>query len=560
MTGARFLAESLDGYGVTHLFHVPTILSRTMVEIEERTSIGRVVTHGEKAAAYMADGYARATGRPGVCAAQMVGAANLAAGLRDAYLACSPLVAVTGSAPPERRYKHGYQQLDDRRMFDPVTKLSVHASSAARLPDLFRQVLRVATSGRPGPTHLELAGDFGELPEREEADLDVFVEDRFARCPAFRPRPEAAAVSAALQLLFAAERPVAVAGGGVRTSGSEAELLELCERLAMPIVTSLNAKDVIGAGHPLACGVVGMYSRESANRVVLESDLVFFVGSQTGAQVTNSWRVPPPATPVVQVDIDPDALGRHYPNAVSVLADAKEALSALLDELRLRSVPPDRGVWLARAREICQEWRSRFAPVLEADSMPLRPERVCRELSRLLPPNALVVADTGHAGMWTGGLLDLESPGHGYIRAAGSLGWALPAALGAALSSPERPVVAFTGDGGLWYHVAELETAVRWGIGAVIVVNDNRSLNQEIHPYTAAYGGHLRGRHGELWRFSDVDLAEVARSMGAIGLRVDDPDKIEGALVSAFAQAAEGRTVVVDAVTDISVTAPLAIG
>ncbi|HEY2201623.1 MAG TPA: thiamine pyrophosphate-dependent enzyme, partial [Solirubrobacteraceae bacterium] len=202
----------------------------------------------------------------------------------------------------------------------------------------------------------------------------------------------------------------------------------------------------------------------------------------------------------------------------------------------------------------------RFEPVLSTGRVPLRPERLCRELTRLLPPDALVVADTGHAGMWTGGMLDLDSPGHGYIRAAGSLGWALPAALGAALSSPARPVVAFTGDGGLWYHVAELATAVRWGIGAVIIVNDNRSLNQEIHPYTAAYGGRLRGRHGELWKFTDVDLAAVARSMGAIGLRVSDPDRIETTLASAFSQAAEGRTVLVDAVTDVSATAPLAIG
>jgi acetolactate synthase I/II/III large subunit len=182
----------------------------------------------------------------------------------------------------------------------------------------------------------------------------------------------------------------------------------------------------------------------------------------------------------------------------------------------------------------------------------MRPERLSNELTRLLPDDALLVADTGHAGMWTGGYVDLRE-GQEFIRAAGSLGWGLPAAIGAQLGRPDAQVVLFTGDGGLWYHLAELETAARWQVPLVVVVNDNRSLNQEIGPYTAAYGGSLRGRHHELWHFEDLDLAAVAESMGVTGIRVDKPGDLE----SAMQQAVEARgPVLIDAVTDIGVLAP----
>jgi acetolactate synthase-1/2/3 large subunit len=177
----------------------------------------------------------------------------------------------------------------------------------------------------------------------------------------------------------------------------------------------------------------------------------------------------------------------------------------------------------------------------------------------VLPEEAMLVVDTGHAGMWTAGMVDLTRPGQSYIRSGGSLGWAFPASIGAKLAVPDRPVVLFTGDGGLWYHLAELETAVRWSVGTAVVVNDNRSLNQEIGPYTKAYGGSLHGRHAELWHFEEVDFASVAESMGADGRRVTRPEELEGVLAEAIERAeASRRPVVVDVATDISATAPLA--
>lgn len=550
MTGARYLAAALERCGVTHAFVVPTIITETLIAMDEQTGIERVVTHGEKAAAYMADGYARASGRIGVCGAQNVGRANLASGLQDAYLACSPVLAITGGPLPHSRSRHIYQEIDAFPMFKSVTKSSVYLETVQRLPDVFRQAIRDATTGKPGPVHIEFRGHAGEPIEHPSADLDDHLDPRFASPPAFRPAPEAGAVEEALRLIAAAQRPILVAGGGVRTSGAGAELIALAERLSIPVATSLNGKELIPGDHPLSVGVVGLYSRKSANQAVGEADLVVFVGSQTSSQVTFNWQVPAPTTPVVHIDIDGTELGRHYPRTTPVLGDAKVVLQSMLD---LADPTADRSTWNDRVRKLVSEYFAEFAALMESDADPMRPERLCRELSGLLPPDALLMADTGHAGMWTGGMVDLRA-GQGFLRAAGSLGWGLPAAIGAQLGAPNQRVILFTGDGGFWYHVGEIETAVRWGVPVVILVNNNRSLNQEIHPYTHAYGGALRGRHHELWHFEDLDLAAVAQSMGATGIRVTRPSELEGVLAKALD--ANGP-VVLDVVTDIEALAPL---
>ncbi len=552
MTGAHYLATTLERCGLTHIFVVPTIASETLVAIEEHTGIARIVPHSEKSAAYMADGYARASGRIGVCCAQNVGRANLAAGLQDAYIARSPVLALTGGPlPHSARSRHFYQEIDALPMFGPVTKSSVHLSSVEYLPQVLRQALREATTGKPGPVHIELEGHAGEPIEHPTADLDDFLDERFAATPPFRPAPEEGVVSEALRVIAGAQRPIIVAGGGVRTSGAAAELVALAERLSIPVATSLNAKQIIPGDHPLSVGVVGLYCRKSANRAVSEADLVIYVGSQTSSQVTFNWQVPGPETPVIHIDIDPSELGRHYARTTPVLGDAKVVLQRMLDAA---GEPVDRGEWTQRVSLLRGEYFEEFRAVMESDADPMRPERLCRELSDLLPDDAILVADTGHAGMWTGGMVDLRSPGQGFLRAAGSLGWGVPAAIGAKLGAPDRPVVLFTGDGGFWYHATEIETAVRWRIPVVLLVNNNRSLNQEINPFTRAYGGELRGKHHELWHFTDLDLAAVAESMGATGIRVTRPADLAKALDLALET--QGP-VVVDAVTDMEALAPL---
>ncbi|MBT5432497.1 MAG: SnoaL-like domain-containing protein, partial [Rhodospirillaceae bacterium] len=499
MTGARFLADFLERSGVTHVFWVPAVLMQMLREMETSNRISRILAHSEKAAVYMADGYARASGRPGVCFAQKIGAANLAAALKDPYLANTPLIAMTGGALPRFENRHVYQQLDDGAMFVPVTKTQAHVAELQALPEAMRQAFRDATTGTPGPAYVEIAGHFADV-EFEEGDLDVLIEERFGQIPAFRPVADSDAIDAAITLLAAAERPVIVAGGGVRSSGAGDVLIALAERLGIPVATAMNAKDTIPGNHPLNIGVPGTYSRKSADQALLETDLVFFIGSQTGSQVTAHWHLPPPGTAVIQLDINAAELGRHYTNAVSMMGDARATLEVMLE--RADATGADlRGPWRERTLGFVADWRAEMAGHMNSNSAPIRPERICKELTDWLPENAILVCDTGHSGMWTAGIIDLNHAGQSYLRAAGSLGWGLPASIGAQLACPDRPVVLFTGDGGFWYHTTELETAVRRNAPVICVVNNNGSLNQGIGDEIEARGGKLEGRHGDVWQF-----------------------------------------------------------
>lgn len=548
MTGARFLAETLREYGVTHVFFVPAIIRRALVEMED-VGIKRIISHGEKSAAYMADAYARVTGKPGLCFAQSVGAVNLAAGLQDAYLGVSPVIAITGHRPPMHRHRNSYQEVEHSKPFASVTKYSAEVETVEQLPHLLRQAFREVTTGQTLPAHLDFSGISGDVITDGMLDTDVIVEEPFTQRPAFRPAPEPERVREAARILSQAERPVIVAGGGVTASGAEAEVVRLAEMLNIPVATGLNAKGCIPENHPLAVGVVGSYSRWSANRVVSEADLVLFVGSHTGSQITLDWRIPAEGTPVIQIDIDASELGRSYQGAYGLQGDAKRTLEAMLDVLE-----PTGGnaSWVARAQEHVQNWRDEHEPVLTSDAVPIRPERLCQELTDFLPSDAVLIADTGHAGIWTGSMVDLNHEGQSYLRAAGSLGWGLPAALGAKCGAPDRPVVCWTGDGGMWYHIGELETAVRYGINAVIVVHNNGGLNQDRRGDEAAYEGREGGNSGELWRFNDTDFAQIAESMGALGIRVTDPNQINSALDQAVSA---NRPAVVDIVSDGDVAA-----
>jgi acetolactate synthase I/II/III large subunit len=554
MSGAECLADMLKGYGVTHVFHVPAVLRKTFAVMESRTDIKRLHVHGEKAAAYMADGYARACGRPGIAMAQVIGALNLAAGLRDAALAHSPVIAMTGGREPKSKFRKVYQEIDDVPAFEPVTKFNATVDDVARFPDMVRQAFRVATSGAPGPVHLQFRGNEGQI-DAEEAEMEPLCEPQFARVPAFRPRPDEASVRAALAHLQEALRPVIVAGGGVRASGAAAELVALAQALQIPVATSLNGKDAIPGHHPLSVGVVGTYSRESANRVVNAADLVCFVGSESGGMTTHFWAVPKIGTPAIQIDINPEAIGRNYPLVAGVNGDAKVTLAAMLAAAD-RGSAGKRKPWVEEAHGICRQWSVQYQPLLASDAVPIRPERICAELTRHVPDNGIVVVDTGHAGMWMGGMYDLTSPRQSYMRSAGHLGWAFPAGLGAKCACPDRPVITFTGDAGLWYHIAEIETAARWGINAVTVVNNNSGGNQSKRGFDRVYGGTQTEQARELWTFSKVNFARIAEDMGALGMRVEKPGDIGSALAQALKA---NRPVVVDVVTDIEALAPLAV-
>jgi acetolactate synthase-1/2/3 large subunit len=311
----------------------------------------------------------------------------------------------------------------------------------------------------------------------------------------------------------------------------------------------LNGKEIILEGHPLNVGVVGRYSRRCANRVVAEADLVLFIGSSTGDHVTHGWTIPRPGTPVIQIDINPSELGRSYSGTVGLMGDAQVTVLRLMECLAPKG---SRSPWARYAEKLVQEWREDLRPWRNSNDSPIRPERLCKEITECLPEKAILVADTGYAAIWSGTMIYLTHPGQNYIRCAGSLGWAFPASLGAKCGAPDRPVLCFTGDGGFWYHLSELETARRCNIKTVTVVNNNSALGQCLKPVRKLYGNRP-GNPDEMCRFRDVSFAAIAKDMGCLGIRVVEPGEIADALQKALAS---DLPAVVEVITDPECGAP----
>ena len=542
MSGARFIAETFKGYGVTYVFFVEAILRGALVEMET-LGIRRVLTHSEKAAAYMADGYARVTHRPGICMSQSVGAANLASGLQDPYLGRSPVIAITGRKDPISRYRNAYQEILHHPMFDQVTKYNVFVDAAEQLPYLLRQAFREATSGTPGPVHLDVLGHVGQTTDKFQIDSDVVIEEPYTHYPPYRPEPQNDRVQKVAQALEQAKKPVIISGGGATASSAGEEIVDLAEALSIPVATSLNGKGTIRDLHPLSLGVVGSYSRWCANKVVSEADLVLFIGTNTGDMVTNNWTLPKRGTPVIQIDINPSELGRNYPLMMGLMGDAKATVRKLLEFVDAKHKKVE---WAQHAQEIVKKWQDHMEPLRNSGAMPIRVERLCKEITDALPLNAILVADTGYSSIWTCSLVDLIHPGQTYVRAAGTLGWGFPASLGVKCGAPDRPVFCFTGDGGFWYHLSELETAVRHGIKTITVVNNNYSLSQCSVGVSKAYGDRS-GNKDDLFRFRGANFAKIAQELGCLGIRVENPQEIAGALKAALEA---DRPVVIDVVTD----------
>ncbi len=548
MSGAEWLAQAFASAGTTHIFFVESVLRRTLLAAED-LGIRLVLAHSEKAAAYMADGYARLARRPGIAMAQSVGAANLAAGLQDPYLGRSPVMAITGMKPHDFQDRNSYQEIAHAPPFAAVTKFSSTVEKAGELPRLVGLAWNAALAAPARPVHLDFVGHQGQVVEHGEVAAPPAVAALSRRLPPHRPLADERDIERAAARLLGARRVVIVAGDEAAVSEAGPELLSLAEALKAPVASTLGAFGLVPTRHPLWAGVAGSYSAPPANRIVCGADLVLFVGCDTGDQVTLDWMVPPLHTPVVQIESDPLEIGRSYPNATGVQGDPKATLARLVGAIGKPERDPS---FAEEAARLVADWRAAMRPLSESAETPIRVERLCAEISRALPENGVLVADTGYSGIWTGTMIDLNGKGQTYLRAAGSLGWSFPAALGAACAAPERKVLCFTGDGGFYYHLAELETARRCKIPAAIVVNNNSGFGQNVTGVHRA-AGNRPGRGEELIRFGPTDFTAVARSFGVRGIRVEEPAAIAPALAEALA--AE-ETVVVDVVTALEPRAP----
>ena len=548
MNGADWLARALASTGMTHVFFVESTLRRTLLALGDN-GVKPILAHSEKAAAYMADGYARVAMRPGICMAQSVGAANLASGLQDSYLGHSPVIAFTGHKEPSFQHRNSYQEIAHAPLFSAVTKFSTPVYSTGELPRLLRHAWRSALADPVRPTHLDFNGLQGDVIELGQTDVAVEIETEARKIPVHRPVADDRDIANAAKILASAKRLAIVAGDSAAASGAGPEILALAEALAAPIATTLGARGIIPTRHRLSVGVVGSYSAPPANRIVHSADLVLFVGCDTGDQVTLNWQIPSINTRIVQIDADPTELGRSYPNTTGLVGDPKATVARLV---HIVDKPARDGGFAEEAARIVADWRQSMTPLVEKNTSPIAVERLCAEITKALPQDGVLVADTGYSGIWTGTMIDLNGAGQTYLRAAGSLGWAFPASLGAQCAAGNRRVVCFTGDGGFYYHLAELESARRYQIPAVIVINNNSGFGQNLTG-VRRISGNRPGRGEELIRFGPTDFTKVAASFGVRGIRVEEPGRIAPALAEALAA---HEPIVVDVVTDLEPRAP----
>lgn len=530
-SGAAALVRLLDGYGVNQLFG---LCGDTSLPFYDALAAGghairHVLTRDERHAAYMAEAWARLTGRPGVVEGPSGGGATyLLPGVAEADGSSTALVAITTDIAVTSRGRYTLTELDQRALFRPVTKWNDVVDAAGALPAAVRRAFRMATGGRPGAVHLGIPFDVQRdlVPAAE-----LWVEPRHQFWPAERPAPDPTEVERAAKALLSAERPLAICGGGVLASGAEAVLLELAEKLDMPVATGISGKGAMPETHPLAVGVVGSNGGTPETRALVDAaDLVLFVGCRAGSVTTDRWRHPRPGeVRVVHIDIDPQVIGANYPTEVALIGDARRTLEALLAALA-EVAAIDRGsridVDAMRRRKF-----SSFAALAESTEAPVRPERVVATLARLLPEDAVLLCDPGTPCPYFAAFYTLPRAGRHFLsnRAHGALGWALPASVGAALAHPDRKIVAVMGDGSFAMACGELETVVRLGLPVLLIVLANGSYGWIKAGQKTAFGARYFAVDFRL-----QDHAAVARAFGLTAFRVEDPRALAATLEQAL--------------------------
>jgi acetolactate synthase-1/2/3 large subunit/sulfoacetaldehyde acetyltransferase len=525
MSAGQAVVEALRLEGVRYIFGV---VGSCYVEILDalygHPQIQFLGVRHEQVAAHMADAYARASGQPGVCmATNGPGATNLVTGVASAYMNHAPVIVLTGAPMLSQMGRDSFQELDQLTLFRPVTKAQIQIQRADRIPELFRHAFRLAMAGKKGPVLVDLPRDM----LNDSVDVAFVPPERYRWTQ--RDAGDAELVARAVATLAGAQSPVIIAGGGVLWSEAQAEVLDVAERLTAPIVTSYGHNDAVPHDHPLVLGALGRAGSPEAAEAVRAADVVLAVGTRLGHFTTfYDHRFIPPQAAIVQIDVDEKELGRHYPLEVGIVGDAKAVLGGILRGLERR--PRHQARW-----EKVQAWRrqrqARLAAAGQAETRPLKPQRVYRELRQVLPRHAIVTLDAGAAASHAYNLLDFYEP-RTFITPGdlGCVGAGFPSALGAKLARPDRPVVCLCGDGGFLMTSQDLETAVREGIAVVTVVMTNNCWGSE-----KAYQKYFFDERYVGSDFTNPRFDEYARLFGAMGLRVETPEELRPALEKALA-------------------------
>jgi acetolactate synthase-1/2/3 large subunit len=532
---AEAIVRLLEAYGVEYIFGVPGDTTMPLYDAlyDAPGAIRHILARDERSASFMADVYARLSSRPGVAEGPSgAGATYILPGVAEAHASSIPLIVLTSDTPLASDNKGVLTEIDQEALFAPVTKWRTRIKVPQKTAEIFHRAFRIATSGRPGAVQITLPHD---VLDQEIDSVQLGAQDESKTYPAFRTRPDPVMVQRAADLLAQAHSPVMIAGGGAAISQAWEEVTRLAEALTMPVGTSINGKGSIAEDHPLSIGIVGGNgARPYANRLVAAADLVLFVGCKTDSVTTLNWTLPSPSdgVTILHIDVDPKEIGNNYPTAVGLVGDAKLALADLLEALSATETQPEPNeARLAEISTLAGEWWDAVRPKMESDSIPIKPQRVMKELAEALPSDSVIVADAGTGTPFTSAFY--KSPAGRYViipRGYGGLGYALPGVVGAKLARPEATVVGLMGDGSFGMSVGELETIARLKL-PVTILQFNNSCFGWIKTLQHLY---YDDRYVSVDFSDNTDHAAIARGFGLRGVRVEKPADLGPAIREAI--------------------------
>lgn len=539
LTGAEAMVRMLQAYGVKHVFGLCGDTTLPLYDAFHRLDhdITHILTRDERHAAYMADAYARLSGRPGVCEGPSGGGATyILPGVVEANESSIPLLAITTDVSTTARGRYTLTELDQVALFKPLTKWNGSLDDAGQLPAMMRRAFREMTTGRPGAVHLALPFDVQKAPVPPD---EIWADPRHRSFPAIPAAPDPAAIEAAAAALFATRKAVAICGGGVVIADAMGALGQLAAMFDMPVATSVSGQGAIAETDPLAVGVVGSNGGVPSTRTVVEeADLVLLIGCRAGSVTTERWRHPLRGTRIIHIDSDPAVIGANYPTDIAIVSDARLALEALAAESAKRDGRPSHG-GRNRAKGAWEAKLAGFQPLAASHETPIRPERVIAALQSLLDPDAVVCADPGTPCPYFSAYYRWPSAGRHFItnRAHGALGYALGASIGAHVARPHVKTVAVMGDGSFGMSVGELETIVRHRMPITIIVFSNSSYGWIKAGQRSGFGKRFYNVD-----FSRTDHAAAAAAYGIKSWRVDRPEDLSHAMKMAVD--ADGPTLV----------------
>ncbi len=529
--------QIMEDEGVEFVFGIPGAAILPLYQaLSKSEKIRHITVRHEEGGTHAADAVSRVTGGVGVAIGTSGPAGtNMITGLYTAWADSVPIICITGQAPTHLLHKEAFQAVDIAEIAKPVTKWSVQVKETAQIPWVFREAFRIARSGRPGPVLIDLPLD---VTKEQEIEYDLSFDQRL---PVEPPSPNRSAIAKAMEMLLAAERPMIMPGGGVIISEASDALMELAEYLQVPVTPTYMAKGSIPEDHPLYAGIVGIQtSQRFANQLFLESDFVLAVGARFAERHTGDLDVYRGDRTFVHIDIEPGQIGRVFRPHLGIVSDAKLAFGALLEAARDMTPARQPGPWVERLYEL----RSTMLRKMDFDDVPMKPQRVFKEMNELFDGNEIIVTAIGLYQIWSGQFQKTYRPRH-YLCCgqAGPLGWEVPACIGAKLGRPDNLVVGVVGDFSFGFLMEEVAVAVQHRIPYVLVMLNNGYMSLIRQPEKYKYGINFgvdigyEGPNGAL----GMDHVGVMQAMGALGRRIARPDEVKPAIEWAIQASEEAR-------------------